>query len=103
VVTFARFYGMHVLLLPPVTSLLIVLHVYLVRKTRRRAAPEDEPCRPRNSIRSRCSRHVAVFIAFVILFGMAVLVHIPLERIADPTTPPTSRGRSGISCSCSRP
>src|SRR5206468_1857684 len=31
VVTFARFYGMHVLLLPPVTSLLIVLHIYLVR------------------------------------------------------------------------
>ena len=32
VVTFARFYGMHVLLLPPATILLIALHVYLVRK-----------------------------------------------------------------------
>ncbi len=32
VVTFARFYGLHVLLLPPATLLLIVLHVYLVRR-----------------------------------------------------------------------
>src|SRR5216683_1624491 len=32
VVTFARFYGMHVLLLPPATFLLIGLHVYLVRR-----------------------------------------------------------------------
>src|SRR6202521_1881610 len=32
VVTFARFYGLHVLLLPPATALLTVLHVYLVRK-----------------------------------------------------------------------
>src|ERR1700743_598888 len=32
VVTFARFYGMHVLLLPPATILLIALHVFLVRK-----------------------------------------------------------------------
>src|SRR6266568_5034260 len=32
VVTFARFYGLHVLLLPPATTLLIALHIYLVRK-----------------------------------------------------------------------
>src|SRR5579871_974562 len=32
VVTFVRFYGLHVLLLPPVTTLLIGLHIYLVRK-----------------------------------------------------------------------
>jgi len=32
VVTFARFYGMHVLLLPPATIFLMVLHVFLVRK-----------------------------------------------------------------------
>src|SRR5215470_3945602 len=29
VVTFARFYALHVLLLPPITSFLILLHVYL--------------------------------------------------------------------------
>ncbi len=32
VVTFARFYGLHVLLLPPATFLLIAVHIYLVRK-----------------------------------------------------------------------
>src|SRR5688500_14105465 len=32
VATFARFYAIHVLLLPPATMLLIGLHVYLVRK-----------------------------------------------------------------------
>jgi ubiquinol-cytochrome c reductase cytochrome b subunit len=32
VVTFARFYGLHVLLLPPATLLLIALHVFLVRQ-----------------------------------------------------------------------
>src|SRR6201988_3356408 len=32
VVTFARFYAMHVLLLPPLTTFLIAFHIYLVRK-----------------------------------------------------------------------
>src|SRR5260370_7529680 len=32
VVTFARFYALHVLLLPPLTMILIAIHVYLVRK-----------------------------------------------------------------------
>jgi len=31
VVTFARFFGLHVLLLPPATAFLIAVHVYLVR------------------------------------------------------------------------
>ena len=42
VVTFARFYGMHVLLLPPATLLLIALHVYLVRKHGVAPVPGDE-------------------------------------------------------------
>src|SRR5262249_27296513 len=42
VVTFARFYGMHVLLLPPATTLLIALHIYLVRKHGVAPTPEDE-------------------------------------------------------------
>ncbi len=86
VVTFARFYGMHVLLLPPVTSLLIVLHIYLVRKHGVAPAPEDEALPPKKFYPEQVFKDtVAVFIAFVILFAMAVLVHIPLERIADPT------------------
>src|SRR6266704_880724 len=86
VVTFARFYGMHVLLLPPVTSLLIVLHIYLVRKHGVAPTPEDEALPPKKFYPEQVFKDtVAVFVAFVILFVMAVVVHIPLERIADPT------------------
>ncbi len=86
VVTFARFYGMHVLLLPPVTTLLIVLHVYLVRKHGVAPAPGDEVLPPKKFYPEQVFKDtVAVFIAFVVLFTMAVVVHIPLERIADPT------------------
>src|SRR3954447_6675788 len=42
VVTFARFYGMHVLLLPPTTLFLVGLHVYLVRKHGVAPMPGDE-------------------------------------------------------------
>src|SRR5215475_8667134 len=47
VVTFARFYGMHVLLLPPATLLLIGLHIYLVRKHGVAPLPGDEAVPPK--------------------------------------------------------
>src|SRR5579862_6089220 len=86
VVTFARFYGMHVLLLPPATLLLIALHVYLVRKHGVAPEPGDEilPTKkfyPRQVFQDT----VAIFIAFAILFVMAVAVRVPLEQLADPT------------------
>jgi ubiquinol-cytochrome c reductase cytochrome b subunit len=86
VVTFARFYGLHVLLLPPVTMLLIVLHVYLVRRHGVAAAPGDE-ARPKKSFfpEQVFKDTVAVFLAFAILFVMAIAVKVPLERMADPT------------------
>src|SRR6202051_2075096 len=86
VVTFARFYGLHVLLLPPATLVLIVLHVYLVRKHGVAPAPGDEDLPPKKFYPEQVFKDtVAIFIAFVILFGLAVLAHIPLERLADPT------------------
>jgi ubiquinol-cytochrome c reductase cytochrome b subunit len=86
VVTFARFYGLHVLLLPPLTMLLIVLHVYLVRRHGVAPAPGDE-LKPKKSFfpEQVFKDTVAVFIAFAILFVMAVAVKVPLERMADPT------------------
>jgi ubiquinol-cytochrome c reductase cytochrome b subunit len=86
VVTFARFYGLHVLLLPPATMLLIVLHIYLVRRHGVAPAPGDES-RPRKSFfpEQVFKDTVAVFFAFAILFVMAVAVRVPLERMADPT------------------
>lgn len=86
VVTFARFYGLHVLLLPPATGLLIVLHVYLVRKHGVAPAPGDE-VRPRKKFfpEQVFRDTVAIFIAFAVLFVMAVVVRVPLEQLADPT------------------
>lgn len=86
VVTFARFYGLHVLLLPPATMFLIGFHIYLVRRHGVAPAPEDE-IKPRKSFfpEQVFKDTVAVFIAFTILFVMAVTVRVPLEHMADPT------------------
>jgi len=86
VVTFARFYGLHVLFLPPATMILIVLHVYLVRRHGVAPVPGDETRRKKSFFPEQVLKDtVAVFIAFVILFVMAVAVRVPLERMADPT------------------
>jgi ubiquinol-cytochrome c reductase cytochrome b subunit len=86
VVTFARFYGLHVLLLPPATMLLIVLHVYMVRRHGVAPAPGDE-AQPKKSFfpEQVFKDTVAVFIAFAVLFVMAIAIRVPLERMADPT------------------
>ncbi|HXS96435.1 MAG TPA: cytochrome b N-terminal domain-containing protein [Candidatus Limnocylindrales bacterium] len=86
VVTFARFYGLHVLLLPPATLLLIAVHVYLVRKHGVAAAPGDELV-PRQQFYPRqvFKDTVAIFIVFAILFTMALVARVPLEQLADPT------------------
>jgi ubiquinol-cytochrome c reductase cytochrome b subunit len=86
VVTFARFYGLHVLLLPPATLLLIAVHVYLVRKHGVAPAPGDEVL-PKQQFYPRqvFKDTVAIFVAFAILFVMAVAIRVPLEQLADPT------------------
>ena len=86
VVTFARFYGLHVLLLPPATLLLIAVHVYLVRKHGVAPAPGDD-ARPSQQFypRQAFKDTVAIFCAFAILFTMAVAARVPLEQLADPT------------------
>jgi ubiquinol-cytochrome c reductase cytochrome b subunit len=86
VVTFARFYGLHVLLLPPATVLLMVLHVFLVRKHGVAPLPGDE-LQPKKKFYPQqvFKDTVAVFIAFAVLFVMAVAVRVPLEQLADPT------------------
>ena len=86
VVTFARFYGLHVLVLPPLTALLIAVHVYLVRKHGVAPSPGDE-FRPRvKFFPAQVFRDtVAIFAAFVVLFVLAVAARVPLERLADPT------------------
>ena len=86
VVTFARFYAAHVLLLPPLTMLLIVFHVYLVRRHGVAAAPGDELKPKKLFFPGQVFKDtVAVFVAFAILFTMAAAVRVPLEHMADPT------------------
>src|SRR3954453_9306454 len=86
VVTFARFYGLHVLLLPPATVLLMVLHVFLVRKHGVAPLPGDE-LQPKKKFYPQqvFKDTAAIFVAFAILFIMAVAVRVPLEQLADPT------------------
>jgi ubiquinol-cytochrome c reductase cytochrome b subunit len=85
VVTFARFYAMHVLLLPPITMLLIAVHIYLVRK--HGVAPALVETEPKKKFYPGqvYKDTVAVFATFAILFTLAIAVKVPLERIADPT------------------
>jgi len=86
VVTFARFYGLHVLLLPPATLLLIALHVFLVRKHGVAPAPGDEMLPRQQFYPAQVFKDtVAIFAAFAVLFTMAAAVRVPLEQLADPT------------------
>jgi ubiquinol-cytochrome c reductase cytochrome b subunit len=86
VVTFARFYGLHVLLLPPATLLLMALHIYLVRRHGVAPAPGDETAPRRKFYPEQVFRDTfAIFVAFAVLFTLAVVARVPLERLADPT------------------
>ena len=86
VVTFARFYGMHVLILPPATMLLVAIHVYLVRKHGVAPLPQDEgvPKKPFYPVQV-FKDTVAIFVAFAILFTLAMVARVPLEQLADPS------------------
>ncbi|MEO8051489.1 MAG: cytochrome b N-terminal domain-containing protein, partial [Acidobacteriota bacterium] len=85
-ITFTRFYVAHVQLLPLLTALLIVLHVYLVRRHGVAPTPADEnqpkkPFYPEQAAKDT----VAIFGWFAVLMGMAVLARVPLGHMADPT------------------
>jgi ubiquinol-cytochrome c reductase cytochrome b subunit len=85
VLTFSRFYAVHTLLLPATMALLVVVHIYLVRRhgiTSSATNLEDtQKFYPKQAFRDV----LAVFITFVILFAAAAFLEVPLERLADPT------------------
>jgi len=85
VVTFARFFSLHVLLLPAATAMLIMLHVYLVRKHGVCPSPLDRETTKKFFPEQVFKDTIAIFAAFIILFVMAVTVKVPLEQLADPT------------------
>ncbi len=84
VVTYARFYALHILLLPALLSLLVLLHVYLVRKHGVAPVPGDSGAKRKFFPEQVLKDTVAIFIAFVILYVMAIAVRVPLDRLADP-------------------
>src|SRR5579863_425496 len=85
-VTFTRFYVAHVQLLPPLTVLLIAVHVYLVRRHGVTPTPEDEN-QPRKKFYPEqvAKDTVAIFGWFAVLMGMSILARVPLGHVADPT------------------
>ncbi len=84
-VTFARFYALHTLILPATAFMLVAFHVYLVRRHGVAPGPaESKPGKkffPAQAFKDTC----AIFAAFVILFVLAAVAEVPLERLADPT------------------
>lgn len=85
VVTFARFFSIHVLILPPVTMLLIAVHVFLVRKHGVAPAAGDNLPRKKFFPGQVFKDTVAITAVFLVLVLMAALVKVPLGRLADPT------------------
>jgi ubiquinol-cytochrome c reductase cytochrome b subunit len=83
-VTFSRFYAAHVLVLPPITAILIVFHLYLVR--RHGVAPEPQETETKKFYPSQVYKDtVAMFVAFAILIALSITASVPLGRMADPT------------------
>jgi len=85
VTTFARFYALHTILLPPLVLILIGIHIYLVRKHGVTPAVDDTAPRRKFFPEQVFKDTVGVAIAFIILFTMAVVADVPLGRLADPT------------------
>src|SRR5260370_33370516 len=73
VVTFARFYAVHVAVLPPLMMILIGVHIYLARKHGVTPAP-DETAPPKRFFPEQVFKDTAdVFCAFIVLFVLSVL------------------------------
>jgi len=85
VVTFARFYAVHVLLLPPLTMLLIAVHIYLVRKHGVAPAADDTAPRKKFFPEQVFKDTVGMFLGFALLVTLAIVFQTPLEKLADPT------------------
>ncbi len=84
--TFARFYAVHVLLLPPLTMLLMAVHLILVR--RHGVAPAVDDTKPTKKFYPEqvFKDTVATFLWFAVLVAMAVMVKSPAGAMtADPT------------------
>lgn len=84
VLTFSRFYALHVLVLPTLSVSLIGIHLVLIRK--HGITPASDDILPRKTFfPGQVLRDtVAIFAAFLLLFLAAAFVDAPLDRMADP-------------------
>ena len=85
VITFARFFTLHVLVLPPLTMALIGIHIYLVRKHGVAPAPQETDPPKKFFPEQVLKDSIGVFLAFILLFVLAIVARVPLGKIADPT------------------
>lgn len=85
VLTFARFYTFHTVLLPLLIVLMIAIHIYLVRRHGITPAFKEEKKNQRFYPKQAFRDTVAVFTAFTMLFLAAAFLNAPLGRLADPT------------------
>ncbi len=82
---FQRFYTMHVMVLPAITLALALFHVVLVRRHGVAPQPGDERLPKKRFYPEQVFKDtVAVFATFGILFGLALLADVPMEKLADP-------------------
>ena len=85
VLTFSRFYAVHVLILPAFSLSLIGMHLFLVRKHGVTPAADDCKTKARFYPGQVFRDTAAIFAAFTLLFLAALLLDAPLGRMADPT------------------
>ncbi len=85
-ITFTRFYVAHVQILPPLTVLLIAIHLYLVRRHGVAPIPSDELQPKKKFYPEQVAKDtIAIFAWFAVLMGMALMARVPLGHLADPT------------------
>ncbi len=84
--TFARFYAAHVTLLPSITGLLILFHIFLVRKHGVAPNPEDLGKPTKKFFPEQIFKDtLATFAWFAVVALLVAFVKVPLGHVADPT------------------
>ncbi|MGH9612440.1 MAG: cytochrome b N-terminal domain-containing protein [Bryobacteraceae bacterium] len=82
--TFTRLFGIHVLVLPAFTVLLLALHIALVCKHGYAPAASDTRPKKRYFTGQALRDTLAIFVTFTVLSLLTFLIAAPLDRLADP-------------------
>lgn len=85
VVTFTRFYALHVLVLPAMTVLLTGVHLFLIRKHGVTPSASDDRQKVHFYPGQAIKDTLAMFFVLAALITAALFADIPLERVADPS------------------